>query len=345
MPLGQPSAQGSVKSRLALVVMAGALAICILGLGASLWLQTRGDRGQAALPDPSAIREQPVEKTESPAVPAASESVTKAKPLNQQPSSAVPVGSQHVSTSSGQPEKTAAAATPRLQLLIPAYFYPNGLGLRSWEGLIDAASKVKIVVIANPSSGPGDQRNTEYFLILNAASEKGIQVIGYVSTGYAKYSLSNVKQQIDHWFEFYPQIKGFFFDQQSTEARDVPFYLELRDHARLKIKDALIINNPGGICDELYFAQAVADVTCIFSSFEGFDRFSPPGPFLQYPPSRFAALTYQISDSKAMRQVINDAMVKRIGYLYVSDTPKGVNPWARLPVYWNEEVEAVSQAK
>ena len=188
---------------------------------------------------------------ESPAVPAASESVAKAKPLNQQPSSA---STSRFSTRFSTPvttEKIAAAATPRLQLLIPAYFYPNGLGLRSWEGLIDAASKVKIVVIANPSSGPGDRRNTEYFLIINAASEKGIQVIGYVSTGYAEYSLSNVKQQIDHWFEFYPQIKGFFFDQQSTEARDVPFYLEIRGGARLKMKDALIINDPGGICDEL----------------------------------------------------------------------------------------------
>ena len=95
------------------------------------------------------------------------------------------------------------------------------------------------------------------------------------------------------------------------------------------------------MCDESYFARAVSDVTCIFSSFEGFDRFSPPVSLWQYNPSRFAALTYQIRDVKAMHQVINDATIKRIGYLYVSDASKGSNPWSQLPMYWEEEVDAI----
>ena len=42
-----------------------------------------------------------------------------------------------------------------------------------------------------------------------------------------------------------------------------------------------------------------------------------------------------------MRQVIRDAIIKRIGYLYISNAPKGDNPWAELPAYWDDEVEAV----
>jgi hypothetical protein len=45
-----------------------------------------------------------------------------------------------------------------------------------------------------------------------------------------------------------------------------------------------------------------------------------------------------------MQQVVNEAIAKRIGYLYVSDSPKGPNPWAQLPVYWDEEIKAVKQA-
>ena len=103
-------------------------------------------------------------------------------------------------------------------------------------------------------------------------------------------------------------------------------------------------NNPGALCDESYFTQGVSDVTCIFASFEGFNQLSPPAQFWQYNPSRFAALPYQITNAKVMRQVISDAIVKRIGYLYISDAPKGSNPWAQLPVYWDDEVEAVSRA-
>ena len=288
-PPARPPALGSGNAKLALGMMAGALVICVLGLGAIIWLQ---------------------------------------KPMTPD-----------------QPGQPLTAATPRLQLLVPAYFYPAGPGLRAWQRLMEAASKIKIVAIANPNSGPGDQCNADYYLILQAARDRGMRVVGYVSTGYGRRRLPEVKLEIDRWVEFYPQINGFFFDQQSTEARDVAFYTVIRDYARQKIKDALVINNPGAVCDETYFAQAASDVTCIFASFEGFNQLSPPAPLWQYKPARFAALTYQITDAKAMRQVINDAINKRIGYLYISDAPKGDNPWAQLPVYWDEEVEAVNHAK
>jgi hypothetical protein len=208
---------------------------------------------------------------------------------------------------------------------------------------MDAASKIKLVAIANPSSGPGAQRISDYQQVIQAASEKGLKVIGYVSTQYAKRPSTEVQADIDRWVEFYPQVAGFFFDQQSTSARDVPYYLKARDHGRSKIKNALVITNPGVICDEEYFAQAVSDVTCIFANFEGFDQLNPPLPLKQYSPSRFAALSYQIKDVKAMHQVISDAVVKRIGFLYISDAPKEDNPWAQLPSYWDEEVDAVSR--
>ncbi len=45
---------------------------------------------------------------------------------------------------------------PKLSLWVPAYYYPNGPGLREWDRLIAAARLVPIVAIANPASGPGD---------------------------------------------------------------------------------------------------------------------------------------------------------------------------------------------
>jgi hypothetical protein len=208
---------------------------------------------------------------------------------------------------------------------------------------MDAASKIKLVAIANPGSGPGDQRIYDYQQVIQSASEKGVKVVAYVSTQYGRRPLADVQKDIDRWLEFYPRIVGFFFDQQSTSARDIPYYLKVRDHARAKTKTMLVITNPGVICDEEYFAQAVSDVICVFANFEGFDQFSQPLPLKQYNPSRFAALTYQIKDAKSMRQVITDAVVKRIGFLYISDCPKSDNPWAQLPSYWEEEVDAVSR--
>lgn len=319
-PSAQPPALNWGNSKIALGMIAGALGICLLGLGIVIWLQTGGNRGPAT---PQAL---PL----TPAQPG-----TKEEPND---------GSAQPTMTSEQPIQTLEATTPKLQLLVPAYFYPAGPGLQAWQRLIEAASKIKIVAIVNPSSGPGDHRIADYASILPAAREKGVRVVGYVSTGYGKRRLFEVKHEIDRWVEFYPQISGFFFDQQSIEARDLTFYTEIRDYARKKIKNALVIDNPGALCDESYFAQGISDITCIFANSEGFNQFSPPAQFWQYNPSRFAALPYQITDAKAMREIINDAITKRIGYLYISDAPKGSNPWAQLPVYWDDEVEAVIRA-
>ena len=278
-PLAQPSVGNTGKWKTALSIMAGVLIICVLGVGMIAWVQKK-DPAMVPLPLAPTVR---------------------AKNSDQQSTTATGV-SERLPVAADQPTRSVAASTPRLQLLVPAYFYPAGQGLRAWERLMGAASKIRMVVIANPNSGPGDKSNPDYDLVLTAARKKGVRILGYVSTGYGKQDLSKIKGEIDRWFAFYPQINGFFFDQQSTEPRDVHTYLEIRDYAGEKVKEPLLINNPGAICDEAYFAQSVSDVICIYSGYEGFDQFSLPASLWQYEPSRFAAIAYQIRDVKGMRK-------------------------------------------
>jgi hypothetical protein len=242
-------------------------------------------------------------------------------------------------------EPPRRAAGPRLQLLIPAYFYPGGDSLRAWQRVIEAAARVPIVTIANPGNGPGEQRNPDYFLITKAASDKGVRVVGYVTTSYAKRPLTEVKNEIDRWIEFYPDISGFFFDQQSSSDQNVEYYVKARDHARLRIKAALIITNPGSLCSDQYFARGVADVTCVFANFQGFAQFDLPGGLKSFGPNRFAALVYNVPTATAMHAVVKDALAKGIGYLYVGDSPRGDNPYGKLPDYWDEAVETISRQK
>ena len=102
-----------------------------------------------------------------------------------------------------------------------------------------------------------------------------------------------------------------------------------------------MITNPGVPCDEAYLAGAVSNVTCVFQNHEGFDQFEPTAALKSYEPTRFAALPYNIPDTEAMRALIKDAILKRIGYLYISDA-KPPNQWNTLPKYWEAEVDAVS---
>jgi hypothetical protein len=206
---------------------------------------------------------------------------------------------------------------------------------------MDAASKVDVVAIANLSNGPGVEPNPDYAAIFTEADNHGVKLVGYVPTLYAARSPADVKNDIDAWVRLYPQISGFFFDQQPREARHVAYYAELRDYAKKTLRDPLVITNPGIACDEEYLAQAVSDVTCVFDNYEGFGAFELPAPLRGYDPLRFAALPYNVSGVEAMRAMIKDAIVKRIGYFYVSDG-KAPNPWSKLPIYWDAEVDAVS---
>jgi hypothetical protein len=106
----------------------------------------------------------------------------------------------------------------------------------------------------------------------------------------------------------------------------------------------LVISNPGVPCDEAYLARGVSSVTCVYVNYEGFDQFELPDALKAYDPSRFAAMPYNIPDIDTMRSVVKDAIIKRIGYLYISDA-KPPNQWGKLPIYWEAEVDAVSRVR
>src|SRR5262249_30744682 len=159
-------------------------------------------------------------------------------------------------------------------------------GRKDWNRLIEAASKVKLVVIANPASGPGEERNLDYATIFTEASRHGVTLIGYISTQYAARPFDEIKKDIDHWVQFYPQIRGFFFDQQPREGQHAAHYAQIRDYAQQKLRDPLVITNPGIPCDEDYLAREISNVTCVFQNYEGFDHFELPAALKSYNPTR-----------------------------------------------------------
>ena len=104
-----------------------------------------------------------------------------------------------------QPKTLPAGASRRLRLLVPAYIYPMTVG--RWQRLFDAASKVEIVAIVNPNSGPGDERNS-IMPRFSPRPRRGITLVGYVSTDYGKRPQAEIKKDIDTWVRLYPQIRG-----------------------------------------------------------------------------------------------------------------------------------------
>jgi serine/threonine protein kinase len=240
----------------------------------------------------------------------------------------------------GTPAPTAGG--PRLRLLVPAYFYPAGEGLAEWYRLLDSAGTAPIAVLANPASGPGPKADPNYEKVLKRAREKGVVVLGYVSTRYGKRPLEDVKGDVDRWARFYPSVAGIFFDEQASAANQVLYYAALYEYVRKDRGLSLVVANPGAICAEDYLARPVADVACLVETTKDISAYQRPAWTDRYPPSRFAALATRVKTADQMRQALRAILDAHIGYCFVTDG-EGANPWARLPRYWDAEVTAVQQ--
>ena len=239
------------------------------------------------------------------------------------------------------PEESAEeVGQPRMKLLVPAYFYPAGPGLKHWEELIDAAAHVPIVAVANPGSGPGEDLNPDYRMVVGRASRRGVTVIGYIGTNYAHRPRLEVEADVDRWTRFYPEIQGIFFDAQASDVGHVDDYAIFREFVRKKIHRALVVTNPGTLCAEEYASRPASDVFCMFESPSGFEHFRLPRWADRYTAGHFAALPHHVPSPKQMRDCIQVAASRGIGLIYVTDA-QGPNLWDRLPSYWDAEVEAV----
>ena len=240
------------------------------------------------------------------------------------------------------PIRSAVAPTPLLKVLVPAYFYPADAGLQDWNRLIVAASRIPIVAIVNPDSGPGKEANPDYAAIVSRANAAGAEVIGYVSTDYGKRPLQQIEADIDNWVKFYPDIQGVFLDAQSSSVEHVDLYAAMRTYARQKIKEAVVIGNPGTTCVEGYFSRPAVDVAVVFENHEGFESFELPPWARSHQARQFAALPYSVRTAGRMKDAAQQAVLKGIGYLFISDGAMP-NPWGHLPLYWNAQVDAVKR--
>ena len=70
------------------------------------------------------------------------------------------------------------------------------------------------------------------------------QTIGYVYTLYGKRPLSEVKAEIEKYFQWY-DVNGIFLDE--TSENDESYYHDIADFVRGIEKSNLVVLNPGTI--------------------------------------------------------------------------------------------------
>ena len=208
---------------------------------------------------------------------------------------------------------------------------PNWWFRQFVDALIEYPSLTKYIVI-NPDSGPGDVQDGQWQLAIDWLHGAGCNVLGYIGTNWTEYNpdglsgdagnktLSELKDEINTWVDFYPDIDGFEFDEvpfatTSTSAQNaLDVYKSLQDHARSKGYNYIFLNPGQQQEDDTYFEEGVGDLSAWWekesiptnSDLQG--NYSLNNQIHEVPPQRLVCVPHNIGtiSSNGEQNLIDD---------------------------------------
>ncbi|WP_194892991.1 spherulation-specific family 4 protein [Catenulispora pinisilvae] len=255
---------------------------------------------------------------------------------------------------------TATANTATVQhIAVPAYFNPNGSPGSTFWTQLDQSTPAVGIAVANPDSGPGSAFDQGYANAVQAATNSGVQVIGYVDTGYFGTTgrttrdgqtttaawTAQAQADVDNWYSWYGGygLAGIFFDDGladcGTDNAHVSLYEAINTFTKQNHSGALTVDNPGVAADQCY-ADA-ADVLVMFEgTYADYTTWTAPAWELSSTdPDKFWHLIYNTPTQANMENAVSLSKQRNAGYLYVTDDNLP-NPWDTLPTgtYWSDEL-------
>ncbi|MGD9633252.1 MAG: spherulation-specific family 4 protein [Pirellulales bacterium] len=233
------------------------------------------------------------------------------------------------------------AAAAKLDIVVPAYFYPSGGS--DWPKLNAAAAKVPLTAIMNPGNGPGNNVDSNYTSVVNSLRAAGGHVIGYVYSSYTQRSLQVVLNDVDKYDALY-NVDGIFVDEMlnTGPAEKLDYYKAIYDHVKAIDPTWQVMGNPGTNTLEPYLTWPTADRLMVFENVGSAYPGHTVSPWnYNYDRSRFVHLVHTEPSSANMLADLQRAIANNAGGIYVTDDVLN-NPWDRVPTYWNALVEAVA---
>ncbi len=212
-------------------------------------------------------------------------------------------------------------------LIIPLYTYPTSTTWTKVASVKSTYPSVPMLVIINPSDGPGTSQDSNYVNGIQKLQSVGITVLGYVSTGYAQKSLSEVSSDINSYATFYPSMNGIFFDEMSTLISAVIYYQDACEYA---ISNGFIytIGNPGAKTSTSYISTV--NNLVIYES-KGLPSLTSLR-YLGYDKSHFSVIAYGVS---TLDKSYVKSLTSYVQYMYITNDNLP-NPYDSLPPYFNE---------
>ncbi|WP_295613712.1 spherulation-specific family 4 protein [Chamaesiphon sp. GL140_3_metabinner_50] len=275
-----------------------------------------------------------------------------------------------------------------VQLVVPAYFAPSPTGLppastpngtADWNTLIAAqqaqraSNQLPIVAIVNPNTGAGTAGDRAYYQqVYTDFANAGGTLIGYVPSGYvgqlinptASCQPSTVQTVVScaqAYQTLYPNIiSGIFVDEFGIQAGTNPhltatqvkdFYTQIYNGIKGIDANWTVFGNPGSNAPIDFLRQGNSGGANTLITYEDTGANYPanrPSDYVNsFPSSTFGNFVLQAPES-SLQSIINTAVSRNVGYIFVTDDGADGNPYDRLPTYFANElsiINNISQAR
>lgn len=232
-----------------------------------------------------------------------------------------------------------AAAAP-LGIMVPAYFDPTGNNY--WNAMSNAATRVPLIAILNPDSGPGTARDADNVSAVANLHHAGGRVIGYVHTSYGARPMSEVTNDVDLYLAFY-SLDGFFIDEMADDAdtNHLNYYAALYQYIKSQNARFSVTGNPGSGTVEAYLGQPTADLLMTYEDeSSNYAGYVPSSWVTNHLARQFIHVAYGLANAITMSNDVNLAVSRNAGWIYFTDADLP-NPYDVLPAYWTNEVNLV----
>lgn len=230
-----------------------------------------------------------------------------------------------------------------VKLLVPLYVYPGA----AWDSLIASASKVKIIAIINPSSGPLPTVDSSYATYMTRMKNAGIELVGYVHTTYGDRAVADVVSDINTYVSAYPLVTGIFLDEAANDASKISYYTQVYNTIMAKPGYVHSILNPGVQPDQGYMAISTNIVifenyasSLASTSYSSWVTCAPTAAQKSNYKYKFSGIVHTASASD-QAAIINTLQTMGMGLVYVTDGAGGCCTYNTLTSYFTQEATSV----
>lgn len=126
------------------------------------------------------------------------------------------------------------------------------------------------VALINPASGPGTQKDHDWDRVIFNLRAKGVAPIPYVALGYGSKSISDVKDELNRYRQWYGLKGGAFYDE--APVKPIKYIMDINGFARKNPttgkKTGSVFFNPGARPAGL-LAAMTATPNAVWVTFEG----------------------------------------------------------------------------